>query len=89
MTFKVLLFLLLLIVAEIFHLVKEGITQHKYAFGILKILILNTIFLSILSVKSLYLGFLIKIKKVMPTIINTAVKALSTPIKTPKKDEDA
>ena len=42
MVFKVLLLILLLIVTEIYQLLKEGIAEHKFAFGILKILILNT-----------------------------------------------
>ena len=52
MVFKILLFILFLIIAEIYKLIREGIIQHKYAYGILKILILNTAFLSILAVKS-------------------------------------
>ena len=87
MTFKILLFLLLLIVAEIYHLIKEGIADHKFAFGILKILVLNTLFLSILSIKSFYIGILLKIKEAIPPIIRSAAKVLITPIKTPKKDQ--
>ena len=87
MTFKILLFLLLLIVAEIYHLIKEGIAEHKFAFGILKILVLNTLFLSILSIKSFYIGILLKIKEATPPIIRSAAKVLITPIKTPKKDQ--
>ena len=87
MTFKILLFLLFLIVAEIYQLFKEGIMEHKYAFGILKILILNTLFIFILSVKSFYLGILIKIKEAIPPLIKSAAKALVTPIKTPKKNK--
>ena len=86
MAFKVLIFILFLIVAEIAHLLKEGIYEHKYAFGILKIMILNTIFLTILSIKSFYFGVLLKIKEVMPTIIKSAAKVLMTPLKTPKKE---
>ena len=87
MTFKILLFILLLIVAEVVHLLNEGIVEHKLAFGILKIMILNIIFLVILSVKSFYLNVLIKIKKVMPEIIKSAAKVIMTPIKS-SKDED-
>ena len=86
MTFKILLFILLLIIAEIVHLIKQGIIEHKFAFGILKIMVLNTIFLLILYVKSFYLNVLLKIKKVMPEIIKSAAKAIMTPIKTPKKE---
>ena len=85
MTLKVLLLILFLIIIEIYQLLKEGIAEHKFAFGILKILILNTIFLSILSIKSFYLGILEKIKDSIPPIIKTAAKAILTPIKTPKK----
>lgn len=85
MAFKVLLLILFLIVIEIYHLLKEGIAEHKFAFGILKVLILDTIFLSILSIKSFYLGILVKIKDSIPPIIKTAAKAILTPIKTPKK----
>ena len=86
MAFKVLIFILFLIVAEIAHLLKEGIYEHKYALGILKIMILNTIFLTILSIKSFYFGVLLKIKEVMPTIIKSAAKVLMTPLKTPEKE---
>ena len=86
MTFKVLIFLLFSIVAEITHLLKEGIWEHKYAFGMLKIMILNTIFLMILSIKSFYFGILLKIKEVLPKIIKSAAKAFMTPLKTPKKE---
>ena len=48
-------------------------------------MILNTIFLSILSIKSFYLGILLKIKDAIPPIIKIATKAILTPMKTPKK----
>ena len=86
MTFKILLLILFLIIVEIIHLIKEGIADHKFAFGILKILVLNTIFISLLSIKSFYLGFLIKLKEAIPPIIKTAAKVIMTPIKTPKKE---
>ena len=86
MTFKILLFTLFLTVVEIYRLFKEGIMEHKFAFGILKVIILNTNFISILSARSFYLGILIKIKEAIPPIIKTAAKAFATPIKTPKKD---
>ena len=60
--------------------------EYKFAFGILKEMILNTIFISILSARSFYLGILIKIKEAIPPIIKTAAKTFATPIKTPKKD---
>ena len=86
MTFKILLLILFLIIVEIIHLIKEGIADHKLAFGILKILVLNTIFISLLSIKSFYLGFIIKLKEVIPPIIKTAAKVILTPIKTAKKE---
>ena len=86
MAFKVLLLILLLIVTEIYQLLKEGIAEHKFAFGILKILILNTIFLSRLSIKSFYLGILVKIKDSIPPIIKSVTKSLLTPMKIPKKN---
>ena len=86
MTFKILMFIFVLIVAEILRLLREGIAGHRMALGILKILILNTAFLAILSIKSFYLGIVLRIKKVVPEIIKTAAKALSTPLKTPKKE---
>ena len=87
MTFKILLFLLLLIVAEIYHLIKEGIAEHKFAFGIQKFLVLNTLFLSILSIKSFYTGILLKMKESISPIFIAATKMLITPIKTPKKGQ--
>ena len=87
MTFKALLFILFLIVAEIFQLLKEGIIEHKLTVEILKILILNTAFLTILTVKSFSFRILLKIKEVMPKIIKSAAKILSTPLKTHKKEK--
>ena len=84
MTFKVLFFILFLIVAEIILLLKEGIIEHKLAVEILKILILNTAFLTILSEKLFYFGILLKIKVVMSKSIKSSAKILSTPLKTPK-----
>ena len=86
MAFKILLFIFILIIAEIYKLIKEGIIQHKYAYGILKILIFDTIFLLILMVKFFYIGILIKTKEV-PQILETIAKVLITPIKTPRNEE--
>ena len=55
MTFKILLFILLLIIAKIVHLKKQGIIEHKFAFGIRQIMALNTIFLLILYVITFFL----------------------------------
>ena len=86
MTFKILLFIHFLILSQIYRLFKEGIMEHKFEFGILKLLILNTIFISILSAISFYLGILIKIKEAIPPIIKKAAKAFATPLKNTKKD---
>ena len=80
------MFIFVLIIAEIIRLLREGIAGHRMAFGILKILILNTAFLAILSINSFYFGIFLRIKKVVPEINKTAAKVLSTPLKTPKKE---
>ena len=85
MLFKFLFALLALIVLEVINLFKNGIMEHKLAYGILKVIILNTLLISVLALKSFYLNLLIKIKDSVPPIIETAVKILATPIKTPKK----
>lgn len=85
MLFKFLFALLALIVLEVINLFKNGIMEHKLAYGILKVIILNTLLISVLALKSFYLNLLIKIKEAVPPIIETAVKIISTPIKTPKK----
>ena len=87
MAFKLLLFLLFLMILETYQLLKEGIAEHKYAFGIIKILILNTLFISILSVKSFYMEIFLKIKKAIPPIIRTAAKVLTTPLKSPSNNQ--
>ena len=85
MLFKFLFALLALIVLEVINLFKNGIMEHKLAYEILKVIILNTLLISVLALKSFYLNLLIKIKEAVPPIIETAVKIISTPIKTPKK----
>ena len=62
-------------------------SRRKTYNSILKILVLNTMFLSLLAVKSFYLGILIKIKEVIPPILKTAAKAFITPIKSPKNNK--
>jgi len=84
MTFKVLTGLMLLIAYEMVDLLKDGITNHKYGFGLLKILILNTILLGILLFKISYVAIYGKIKKAINPIIETAKKVLTTPIKSNK-----
>lgn len=85
MLFKCLFALLGLIVLEVINLFKNGIMEHKLAYGILKVIILNTLLISVLALKSFYINLLIKIKEAVPPFIETAVKIISTPIKTPKK----
>ena len=84
MLFKILFGLLVLILFEVIDLFKQGIMEHKLAYGILKILILNVAFASVLALKSFYLIFLIKIKDAVPPIIKTAAKIFVTPLKTPR-----
>ena len=52
MLFKILFGLLVLILFEVIDLFKQGIMEHKLAYGILKILILNVAFASVLALKS-------------------------------------
>ena len=84
MLFKILFGLLVLILFKVIDLFKQGIMEHKLAYGILKILILNVAFVSVLALKSFYLNFLIKIKDAVPPIIKTAAKIFVTPLKTPR-----
>ena len=85
MTFKILLFILFLIVAEIYRLFKEGIMEHKFAFGKTKVDNFKYYFYFNFICDIFYLGIQIKIKEAIPPIIKTAAKAFATPIKTPKK----
>ena len=66
--------------------IKEGIADHKFSFGILKILLLNTMIISLLSIKTFYLRFIIKLKEAIPPIIKIATKVIMTQNKTPKKE---
>ena len=84
MLFKILFGLLVLILFEVIDLFKQGIMEHKLAYGILKILILNVAFASVLALKSFYINFLIKIKDALPPIIKAAAKIFVTPLKTPR-----
>ena len=74
-----------MILFEIVNLLQNGIMEHKIAYGMLKIIFLNTLFISILALKSFYLNILVKIKDVVPPIVKTAAKIFATPIKTPNK----
>ena len=85
MIYKILLGLIALILLELVNLFHNDIMKHKLAYGILKIVILNTILISVLALKSFYLNLLLKIKDVVPPIIETAAKILATPFKTPNR----
>ena len=78
MLFKILFGLLVLSLFEFINLFKQGIMNHKLTSGILKILILNIAFASILTLKSFYLSFFLKIKYVVPPLIKTANKIFVT-----------
>ena len=85
MAYKILLGLNLLIIYEMIDLINDGITSHKFGFGLLKILILNTIFLlGLLFFKISYIEIYGKIKKAINPLIETANKVLMTPIKSSK-----
>ena len=84
MLFKILFGLLVLILFEVIDLFKQGVMDHKLAFGILKILLLNIAFASILALKSFYLNLFLKIKDAIPPLIKTAAKIFETPLKTPR-----
>ena len=85
MIFKILFGLLMIILFEIVNLFQNGIMNHKIAYGMLKIILLNTLFISILALKSFYLNILIKIKEAVPPIVKTAAKIFETPIKSSNK----
>ena len=85
MIFKILFGLLVMILFEIVNLLQNGIMEHKIAYGMLKIIFLNSLFISILALKSFYLNIIVKIKDAVPPIVKTAAKIFATPIKTPKK----
>ena len=84
MLFKILFGLLVLILFEVIDLFKQGIMEHKLAYGVLKILILNVAFVSFLELKSFYLNFFIKIKDAVSPIIKTSAKIFVTSLKTPR-----
>ena len=87
MVFKLILLIFAFIIAEIYNLLNERIVKHKYAFGLLKVLILNTLVVSILFIKSFYFGIFSKIKEIIPPIIKTATKVLTTPLKSPSNNQ--
>ena len=74
-----------MILFEIVNLLQNGIMEHKIAYEMLKIIFLNTLFISILALKSFYLNIIVKIKDAVPHLVKTAAKIFATPIKTPKK----
>ena len=56
MVFKLILLIFAFIIVEIYNLLNGRIVEHKYAFGLLKVLILNTLVVSILFIKAFYFG---------------------------------
>ena len=74
-----------MILFEIVNLFQNGIVDHKIVYGRLKIIFLNTLFVSILTLKSFCLSILVKIKEAVPPIVKTAAKIFATPIKSSKK----
>ena len=80
---KIFIAIISLIFYESLDLYFKGIFEHPLAFGILKIIFLNTILLMIVFIKA---NILIKIKEAIPPILKTAAKLILTPVKTPKKD---
>ena len=85
MIYKILLGLIALILLELVNLFHNDIMKHKLAYGILKIVILNTILISVLALKSFYLNLLLKIKDVVQPIFETVGKILSILFKTPNR----
>ena len=81
--FKIFIAIICLIFYESLDLYLKGIFEHPLAFGILKIIFLNTILLMIVFIKA---NILIKIKESIPSLLKTAAKLILTPVKTPKKD---
>ena len=86
MILKILLALIFGIIYEIINLVRIGTVDNPIAFGFLKILIMITLILSIVSINAFNLRIIRRMKKIIPSIIETAEKVLMTPIKTPKKE---
>ena len=74
MAYKILLGLNLLIIYEMIDLINDGITSHKFGFGILKILILNTILLGLLFFKISYIEIYGKIKKAINPLLKQLKK---------------
>ena len=81
--FKIFIAIICLIFYESLDLYLKRIFEHPLAFGILKIIFLNTILLMIVFIKA---NILIKIKESIPSLLKTAAKLILTPVKTPKKD---
>ena len=86
MILKIFLSLIFWIIYEIINLVRIGTVDNPIAFGFLKILIMITLILSIVSINAFNLRIIRRMKKIIPSIIEIAEKVLMTPIKTPKKE---
>ena len=74
MVLKLILLIFAFIITEIYKLLNERIEEHKYAFDLLKVLLLNKIILTILFVKSFYIGIFSKIKEIIPPILKLKPK---------------
>ena len=81
MVFKLILLIFAFIIVEIYNLLNDRIVEHKYAFGLLKVLLLNTLIVTILFVKSFYFGIFSKIKEIIPPIIKTCNQSFVYSIK--------
>ena len=69
MILKILLALIFAIIYEIINLVRIGIIDNQIAFGFLKILIMITLILSIVSINEFNLRIIRRMKKIIPLII--------------------
>ena len=86
MILKILLALIFAIIYEIINLVGIGIIDNPIAFGFLKILIMITLIISIVSINAFNLRLIRRMKKIIPSIIETAEKVLMTLINAQKKE---
>ena len=86
MIIKILFALIAIVFYEIVKLINDGAFDNPIVFGFLKILVLITIILSIISINIFNLGVIKKIRKVIPPILETAAKILKTPIKGSKEE---
>ena len=86
MILKILLVLIIGISYEIINIIRIGTIDNPVTFRFLKIIIFMSLILLINALNALNLELLRKIKKIIPPIIETASKVLTTPIKSSKKE---